>query len=239
MKNIITILLTICSLFSSFFIPQDGSVEKEINNTTVPVVEETTTEVITEKETEEIKTIEKITEKATEVSAKREEVVGEKVKEKIKDAPTTTKPVIKETTTAATTQKIIASVPKYNSGKTEKDILKLINKNRNQNNINDLVMDETLCGLAAVRACEASKKWSHERPNGTRFYTVFSDYNVRITKVGENLAKGSLDPETLVNAWMNSDSHKENILNGEYTKTGIAIYRTATGNVFIAQLFQK
>lgn len=72
---------------------------------------------------------------------------------------------------------------------------------------------------SAVRAVEASQVWSHNRPDGTEYWTVNSNL-----VYGENLAKGYSSASEAVTAWMNSYSHRDNILFSDFKTGAIAIH---------------
>ena len=94
-----------------------------------------------------------------------------------------------------------------------------INTIRVQNGVNELLWDENLEYVANVRAKEIVQEFSHTRPNGKPWYTV----NSKI-QGGENLAYGFETSHEVIDAWMNSESHRDNILYADFTRTAIAIY---------------
>ncbi len=57
-------------------------------------------------------------------------------------------------------------------------------------------------------------------------------------RVGENVAYNYSTPQSVVNAWLNSPSHKENIV-GDYTHFGIAIKTNADGKKYYTNIFVK
>lgn len=114
-------------------------------------------------------------------------------------------------------------------------VLALVNQARRENGLNELYMDYTLVEVANVRSEEATRNWSHTRPDGSSYATVFTQYNVFGT-VGENLAYGQKTPEAVFNAWMNSPSHKDNILYAGFNRVGISIY-IYNGTIYWAQEF--
>ena len=65
---------------------------------------------------------------------------------------------------------------------------------------------------------------SHVRPDGSKCFTVLDDYGVTDDPTGENAAWGSVSPEEVVNAWMNSAGHRANILDPEARKMGVGYY---------------
>lgn len=117
------------------------------------------------------------------------------------------------------------------------EVLRLINIERVNNGLNALQEMPTLNKLADVRAQESNVLFSHKRPNGTMCSTIFSDYDLSYSTIGENLAYGYSTPSTLVKAWMNSKSHRENILSNHYTYTGIGYYKNQNGTLYCSQLF--
>ena len=57
--------------------------------------------------------------------------------------------------------------------------------------------------------------------------------------VGENIAMGQHSSSEVLNAWMNSDGHRANILNPGYTRIGAAAYTTKNGTIFWCQQFLR
>ena len=113
-----------------------------------------------------------------------------------------------------------------------KEIFDLCNKEREAQGVPKLEWDDDLASCALERAEEASLKWSHTRPDGTEWWTIDKDI-----AYGENLARGYEIPKDCVDAWMESPAHKENVLDSEFKKVGIASYVTEDGKVYVAQIF--
>jgi len=93
---------------------------------------------------------------------------------------------------------------------------KEVNQVRIDNGLPVLKADLCLRERARIRAIEAQEFWSHDRPNGERYWTA---KYCGSGKVGENLAE-AIDGSIVV-AWLNSSTHKAVILNSEYTRIGI------------------
>lgn len=119
-------------------------------------------------------------------------------------------------------------------------VLELVNEAREENGLQPLELDPQLCGLACVRAREAARLWSHTRPNGLECHSVYEEYGIdRDFWTGENLANSGLrDPRQTVDAWLESETHRENILYPDYTAAGIAVYHFG-GRYYIANLFRS
>ena len=82
------------------------------------------------------------------------------------------------------------------------------------------------------RAEEIATVNSHVRPNGTKWYTVLSEYGVTDAAAGENAAWGSVSPEEVVNAWMNSEGHRANILDPEARALGVGYYYNSSSSSY-------
>ena len=116
------------------------------------------------------------------------------------------------------------------------EIYNLVNEERSKKGLSSLAYNFKLQKAADLRAKEASEKFSHTRPNGTSCYTVFpEDYSV----AGENLIMSDKQIATghvLMNTWMDSQGHRDNILKDDYTSIAIGIYEK-DGIVYASQLF--
>lgn len=118
-----------------------------------------------------------------------------------------------------------------------KQVAKLVNEERAKVGLHPLVFDTAIASAAQIRANEIKTSFSHTRPDGRKFSTVLTDNGIRFTGAGENIAWGQKTPEQVMEAWMNSDGHRANILNAKYTKIGVGQYRDASGRNYWVQLF--
>lgn len=123
----------------------------------------------------------------------------------------------------------------YNSSY-EQQVLNLVNKERRSQGLSALSLSSEAQQAARVRAKEIVSSFSHTRPNGTSCFTVLNEIGAKYTSAGENIAKGQKTPEQVVEAWMNSPSHRANILSSKYTKLGVGCYFNGS-NTYWAQMF--
>ena len=116
------------------------------------------------------------------------------------------------------------------------EILNLTNKERAAKGLKELTYNLELQEAADLRAKEAAESFSHTRPNGKGCFTVINiDYEV----AGENLVLADqpvATAETMMDAWMNSESHRYNILLEDFTSMAVGTY-TKNNVVYAAQLF--
>ena len=103
-------------------------------------------------------------------------------------------------------------------------VLALINEQRAAAGVGTLTMNASAQQAAGVRAAELVSSFSHTRPDGSNCYTALDQSGVNYGAAGENIAAGQSTAASVVNSWMNSQGHRDNILNGNYSQVGIACY---------------
>lgn len=116
-------------------------------------------------------------------------------------------------------------------------VVALVNAERARAGLNALTLDTEIASAALVRAKETEISFSHTRPDGRHFSTALTDNGIRFRGAGENIAWGQLSPEEVMKGWMNSDGHRANILNPNYTRIGVGYYQNAAGRNYWTQLF--
>ncbi len=115
-------------------------------------------------------------------------------------------------------------------------VIELVNAERQKRGLSALKTDSVLCKAAQTRAYETTDSFSHTRPSGQSCFTVLDEYNYKYSYAGENIAMGQNSPEEVVQAWMNSQGHRENILKGDFTKIGMGCISKG-GTFYWTQLF--
>ena len=102
------------------------------------------------------------------------------------------------------------------------NVMATVNQIRKDNGLSELTYNVDTQLAANIRAQEASMCWSHTRPDGTDFWSVDS----RI--FGENLGMTTdINPVTIVDHWMNSQTHKELLLAEDFKTASIGVYVSA------------
>ncbi len=101
------------------------------------------------------------------------------------------------------------------------EVLRLVNVEREKVGAAPLRFANDLAASAFVRATELPQKFSHTRPNGSTCFTAMPQ---RGHILGENLAGGQTSPQQVVQAWMDSKTHRDNILNKNFTELGVVYY---------------
>ena len=116
-------------------------------------------------------------------------------------------------------------------------VLKLINQERKKAGLNPVKIDSKLNAAAMQRAAECAVYFSHTRPSGEDCFSVLPEYGISAGAVGENIAAGQDSADSVMETWMNSDGHRANILNEDYTAVGLGCYLQYGGVPCWVQVF--
>lgn len=125
----------------------------------------------------------------------------------------------------------------------ETDVIDSTNKERISQSLQPLIPQDLLARSARVKALDMYEKqyFEHDSPEGKGVSDLAKDVGYDFLIVGENLALGDFkNPQAVVDAWMNSKGHRENILNPKYREIGVSmISGTYNGKqaLFIVQHF--
>ncbi len=96
-------------------------------------------------------------------------------------------------------------------------VLQLVNKQRKAKGLNELVMDSSLLNSAMIRAGESALLFSHTRPDSS------SAFDLNDQMIAENIAAGQMTAENVMDTWMNSSGHRQNILSTNVKTIGIGV----------------
>lgn len=105
------------------------------------------------------------------------------------------------------------------------DLLKDTNIEREKQGLTPLRMNDALSSAALLKAQDMFKYdyWAHTSPTGVEPWKWLGDTGYNYSYAGENLAKNYPTAVATVDAWMNSASHRANILNKQYVDVGFAV----------------
>lgn len=105
------------------------------------------------------------------------------------------------------------------------DLFTLTNQKRTENGLSTLSLNTELNNAAAGKAQDMLTKnyWAHTAPDGTIPWVFITGAGYNYLYAGENLAKDFGDSVGVVNAWIDSPTHKANILNDKYKDIGFAV----------------
>ncbi|OIQ37220.1 MAG: hypothetical protein BM563_09220 [Bacteroidetes bacterium MedPE-SWsnd-G1] len=120
----------------------------------------------------------------------------------------------------------------------EFEILNLVNEHRKSVGLNPL-------NTINLVSKEAISHTDYMISVGTVSHDNFSDRHQKLVKgvaakkVGENVAYGYRSAKAVVNAWINSDGHRMNIENENFTDFGISTKQDAEGRNYFTHIFIK
>lgn len=105
------------------------------------------------------------------------------------------------------------------------ELLNLTNYERQQEGLAPLSLNEELTNAAKKKSGHMFKYdyWAHFAPDGTSPWDFIRGEGYDYSYAGENLAKGFTTSFDAVKAWMNSPTHRENILSDRYSEVGFSI----------------
>lgn len=108
-----------------------------------------------------------------------------------------------------------------------KQIISLTNKYRKESGSLGLLVENDKLNQSATKKIQDmfnNQYFEHESPRGLGVGDLADEANYDYILIGENLAMGNFkDDLSLVNAWIASIGHRENILNKNYTNIGVAV----------------
>jgi uncharacterized protein YkwD len=114
------------------------------------------------------------------------------------------------------------------------EVIILTNKYRQEQHLKPLTENKLLNQSATLKGQDmiARNYWSHDAPDGTKPWAFFTKVGFLYTYVGENLARDFATPQDAVTSWINSPSHKENLISPKFSQIGVAVLYHADSHYF-------
>lgn len=105
----------------------------------------------------------------------------------------------------------------------EQEVVTLVNAERAKYGLSALTLDAALCGYARLKSQDMhdQRYFSHASPSYGSPFDMMRSFGISYQYAGENIAMGYSSPAAVVNAWMNSEGHRANILSANYTSIGV------------------
>lgn len=154
--------------------------------------------------------------------------------------PEANKPETSKPETSAPSTK--PSQPSESTGATEQskfasEVVELVNKERANAGLKPLTVHDKLTTVAVDKAKDMSDNnyFSHTSPTHGSPFDMMKAYGISFGYAGENIAKGQRTPQEVMDSWMNSQGHRENILSPNFTMIGVGYYNGYWVQEFISQ----
>lgn len=124
----------------------------------------------------------------------------------------------------------------------ENEVIALVNTERAKQHIQGLDIDWELSRVARIKSQDMANKnyFSHQSPTYGSPFDMMKHFGIHYTSAGENIASGQKTPEQVMESWMNSQGHRENIMNPTFTHIGVGYYRGGNyGTMWTQQFITK
>lgn len=121
-------------------------------------------------------------------------------------------------------------------------VVDLTNQERNTNAVPELRRNAVLDEAARLKAEHMAREqyFAHYSPSGVTPWHWFAEVGYTFVHAGENLAIHFTDSSAVVRAWMNSPTHRANIVNRQFTEIGVGTARgryQGYDTIYVVQLF--
>ncbi|WP_078549668.1 CAP domain-containing protein [Litchfieldia alkalitelluris] len=143
-----------------------------------------------------------------------------KAQEPVQESPLVQQPVQQQPVeqTNETTNKATYSLNQF-----EQEVVTLTNNERVKHGLQPLKIDLKVSEVARLKSSDMKNNgyFSHTSPTYGSPFDMMKQFGVQYRAAGENIAKGQRSPQEVVNAWMNSEGHRKNILSSNFTHIGV------------------
>ena len=121
----------------------------------------------------------------------------------------------------------------------EQMVVQLVNIERQKAGLDPLYYDNKISDVARVKSKDMAdlNYFDHYSPTYGMANNMLRRFGINYSFWGENIAMGQDTPEIVVSQWMNSPSHRKNILSPYYTFIGVGYYVDTDGTPYWTQLF--
>ena len=121
----------------------------------------------------------------------------------------------------------------------QQQVLDLVNAERAKRGISALTLDSSLSSIATKKSQDMVNKnyFDHTSPTYGSPFDMMKQFGISYRTAGENIAKGQKTPQEVVAAWMNSEGHRKNILNPNFTNLGVGIAKDSNKTTYWTQMF--
>jgi membrane protein CcdC involved in cytochrome C biogenesis len=123
-------------------------------------------------------------------------------------------------------------------------LVSVTNEEREERNLEKLEINPLLVEAAQLKADDMAERefFAHVNPDGEQPWVYLKSVGYKYESAGENLAVNFVDSKDVHDAWMESPTHKANIIQKKFTEIGIATSRGRYKGkevVFVVQFFGK
>jgi len=123
----------------------------------------------------------------------------------------------------------------------ESEVIRLVNVERSKRGLQTLSANWQLSRVARYKSQDMIDKgyFSHTSPTYGSPFKMMEAFGIRYSAAGENIAMGQRSPQEVMNAWMNSPGHRNNILSTSFYQIGVGLAKDRNGRMYWTQMFIK
>lgn len=105
----------------------------------------------------------------------------------------------------------------------EQQVVSLVNQERAKAGLSPLQLDKDLSNVARYKSADMrdNQYFDHQSPTYGSPFQMMDQFGISYQYAGENIAAGQMSPQAVMDAWMNSPGHRQNIMNPNYTHIGV------------------
>ncbi|WP_240377417.1 CAP domain-containing protein [Bacillus piscicola] len=121
----------------------------------------------------------------------------------------------------------------------EQEVIRLTNEERAKQGLAPLKAYSELSDVARDKSKDMRDNgyFDHNSPNYGSPFDMMETYGIDFRGAGENIAAGQRTPEQVVEGWMNSEGHRANILNKDFTHIGVGHVEGGNYGHYWTQMF--
>ena len=121
----------------------------------------------------------------------------------------------------------------------EEQVVQLVNQERAKVGLKPLKSNWEVARVARYKSQDMIDKnyFSHTSPTYGSPFDMMKNFGITYSTAGENIAAGQATPKEVVNAWMNSEGHRKNILSSQFTEIGVGYAKGGSYGHYWTQMF--
>jgi len=123
----------------------------------------------------------------------------------------------------------------------ETEVIRLVNVQRAKAGLQPLTQNWQLSRVARYKSQDMIDRgyFAHNSPTYGSPFRMMESFGIRYSAAGENIAMGQQSPSQVMNAWMNSPGHRNNIMSPSFTQIGVGLAKDKYGRMYWTQMFIK
>lgn len=123
----------------------------------------------------------------------------------------------------------------------ENEVIRLVNVERTRAGLQALTQNWQLSRVARYKSQDMIDKgyFAHNSPTYGSPFKMMESFGLKYSAAGENIAMGQQSPSQVMNAWMNSPGHRNNIMSPSFTQIGVGLAKDRNGRMYWTQMFIK